>query len=177
MPRSGLSGGVQIVVTGIDAATVHAGLSRLERALTGSGLANFFATAVTPYLQERARERFASEGDDAVGAWAPLRLFTQNIRASQGYGPAHPINRRTGELENYITNSPPAITTGPDGGVLRYPGRTAGGELGRKVSTAQIGLPGGRIMADTVPRPVLGVSSTDLEAVLYGLMMHIAGTP
>lgn len=171
----GLSGGMHIVIQSVDAATVHAGLSRLERALTGSGLADFFATTAAPYLAARAQNRFAQEGDDVVGAWAPLRLYTQNIRASQGYGAAHPINRRTGEMENYIVGSPPAIVSGTDGGVMRFPGPPASGKLVEKIRTAQIGFDGGKGGPSTVPRPVLGVNATDLEALLIGLAKHIEG--
>lgn len=166
---------MHIVVESINASSVYAGLSRLERALTGSGLADFFATTAAPYLAVRAQNRFSQEGDDAVGAWAPLRQFTQNIRASQGYGPAHPINKRTGELENYIVGSPPAIVSGTDGGVMRFPGPAASGKLAEKVRTAQIGFDGGKSRPSTVPRPVLGVSVTDLEALLVGLAKHIEG--
>lgn len=174
MPRavSQATGFVNVVVTG-DTTAVQAALLRLEIALAPPGLAHFLGTMVEPYLQTRAINRFASEGDDVSGRWAPLAPFTENIRRSQGYGAAHPINRRTGKLENYITNTPGTITTGGDVSRLKFPGATPTGELRDKVRVAQVGDPGTKGSPMTPARPVLGMNATDLEAILVGLAMHM----
>lgn len=144
-------------------------LLRLEMALSPPGLGQFLATRAEPYLRKRASERFRAEGDDVVGEWLPLTRYTQDVRASQGYGAAHPINRRTGRLEDYITHSPASITMHSSGASLKYPGTKPTGELKDKVRTAQMGKP----YPKTPPRPVLGMNHRDLEAVLLGLAMHI----
>lgn len=174
MPRrqSVATGFIDVVITGDDTA-VQAALLRLEIALAPPGMAHFLGTMVEPYLQTRARNRFASEGDDVSGGWAPLAPFTENIRRRQGYGAAHPINRRTGQLENYITNTPATIITGGDTSVLKYPGKSPTGKLRDKVRTAQVGDPGTKGSPMTPPRPVLGMNATDLEAVLVGLANHL----
>lgn len=171
MPRrsSRPVGFIDVVIVGDDAG-VQAMLLKMERAVTGPGLTQFLATIVDPYLRTRAQNRFTSEGDDVTGPWAPLTPFTQNERAKHGYGPAHPINNRTGQLEDFIIGAPSNITIASEGGRLVYPGRRASGLLGKKVSVAQRGISGRPF---TPPRPVLGVNARDLEMVLLGLAMHI----
>ena len=144
-------------------------LNRLEIVLSPVGLEAFLLSTVEPWLQERAQNRFDSEGDDVVGTWAPLKPATVNMRQERGYGGAHPINRRTGDLEEYIVDSPARITELPSGAVLTTPGNKATGELADKVETAQIG----RDYPNTVPRPVLGMNETDLAFVLGSLAKFV----
>lgn len=160
--------GMSISIIGNDAG-VQAMLHAVDTALNPVAIAGFLGAEVDPYLRGRARDRFAQEGDDAVGGWAPLREATQDIRAQMGYGPAHPINVRTGELERYITGSPNRITVAPWGAALNFPGNPPAGELHDKLLIAQIG--GGE--RNTVPRPVLGLSETDLAWVLTALAFHV----
>lgn len=160
--------GISIQIVG-DVAGVQAMLSHLESKLHPPQMGMFLQAYVEPYLQKRAGDRFSNEGDDAVGKWAPLKPATEGIRSSQGYGSAHPINRRTGELEDYIRNTPGSVLIHPAGANLTYPGTPASGELADKVSTAQ----GGRANPPTLPRPVLGMNTTDLAAVLTMLAYEI----
>lgn len=166
MPSSNGSISIQIYgdTKGVDAMLTHLA-AKLDPAFMGAWL----QTEVGPYLSQRAKARFGGEGDDVVGQWAPLSPATQNIRASQGFSAAHPINNRTGELENYITNTPAAVSINPAGATLTYPGTPPSGELADKVSTAQ----SGRAVPNTVPRPVLGVNTTDLQAVLTMMALEI----
>ena len=167
-----MTGFMNVVIVG-DTAGVQAMLLRLENALSPTGVGGFLAAGVDPILRKRASDRFRSEGDDAVGQWLPLSRFTQNIRATQGYGPSHPINRRTGRLENYITQSPSNVQIFSGGARLEYPGTQPSGDTADKVRTAQVGSP----FPSTPPRPVLAVNERDLEMVLLGLAMHIKGVP
>lgn len=144
-------------------------LERLNVALSPVGLEAFLLSFVEPWLQGRAQERFQNEGDDVVGQWAPLKPATVMMRQEWGYGGAHPINRRTGDLEQYIVDSPARITQVGSGVVLTTPGNKATGELADKVTTAQVG----RDYPNTVPRPVLGMNETDLAGVLGGLAQFI----
>jgi hypothetical protein len=167
-----MSGLVSIFVV-VDQAGVQAMLLRLQDALSPTGVGQFLATAVDPILRNRAIERFRAEGDDAVGQWLPLAAYTQSVRASMGYGPAHPINRRTGRLENYITQTPSNVQMFAGGARLEYPGTPASGTTADKVRTAQVGTAN----PNTPPRPVLAVNHTDLELVLLGLATHIRDWP
>lgn len=160
--------GVAISIIGDDAG-VQAMLHAVDTALNPVAIAGFLGGTVDPFLRGRARERFASEGDDAVGKWAPLRESTQDIRAQLGYGPAHPINVRTGELEDYITGGPNRLTVAPWGAALNFPNGNTAGDLLSKVEIAQVG--GGE--RNVVPRPVLGLSEVDLAFVLSALASHV----
>lgn len=149
-------------------------LLRLDMALAPPSLGTFLASKVHPILQVRAQNRFREEGDDVSGKWLALSPYTENIRRSMGYGAAHPINRRTGRLENYITNSPSNIQVTAAGARLRFPGTAPTGELFEKVETAQVGIQGGKRSQGAVPaRPVLGVNERDLELILVALATHI----
>jgi hypothetical protein len=132
-------------------------LDRLEEIFTPDTLATFLGAEVGPYLKKRAEARFAQEGDSASGKWVPLKDATVQIRLSQNIGGEHPINRRTGELENWVVGSGwNAYPTGL-GATLQYPGKAPTGELLEKVTTAQKG----KTYPSTVPRPVLAVDDTD----------------
>lgn len=162
--------GMQVLVAGNDEG-VQRMLEVLDTALNPVAIAAFLGAAVGPYLEKRAEARFADEGDDAVGQWAPLKEVTVGIREAQGYG-AGPINHRSGELEEYITGSGSAIVAHSWGASLTFPGASPVGELEEKVRTAQQG----KDYPATVPRPVLGISETDLVYVLTALAHHIEGT-
>lgn len=151
---------------------VQAMLEQLDSALSPVGLAFFMKGAVHPHLQRRAVSRFAGEGDDAVGQWAPLKESTILIREGYGFGPG-PINRRTGELENYIVNSGSDVQSVPGMTSLVYPDPNAprGPYLARKMHTAQKG----KVSPSTRPRPVLGMNETDLAQVMTMLAFHVQG--
>lgn len=161
------------VVTVLDEG-LEKSLENLSRLLGPAGLATFMQVAVGPWLQKRAKERFSNEGDDASGAWAPLAPATVAIRESQQYPGEHPINRRTGELENWVTGGggwaaiPHAL-----GATLHYPARVPSGELGNKVKVAQTGGMAPRARNTTPPRPVLAVDTTDLLAVMTALAVEV----
>lgn len=138
-------------------------LGRLSVLMSDEGLAAFLGTTMGPYLQQRGQKRFAGQGDDVSGAWAPLSPATIQIRADGGYGPG-PINRRTGELENWVVASGWDAYPITKGATMRFPGKKPTGKLKEKVITAQQGRDGseGPDNPRTVPRPVLGVNENDL---------------
>ena len=146
-------------------------LFKLDTALNPVAIAGFLGAEIDPYIRDRARDRFKSEGDDVSGKWAPLQQSTQNIREQMGYGAAGPINRRTGALEEYITGAPNRLTIHGLGATLQMPGPQPTGELKSKVQTAQQG----RNQPRTVPRPVIGLNERDLTFVLTALAFHLAG--
>ena len=153
-----------------DAHQVDAMLAYLSSALGGPMLMAYMAT-VGEYVQERARSRFSSEGDDVSGPWHPLTQVTQNIRASYGFPAASPINKRTGELEAYITQSTYSVTPFALGATVTYPGGRPSGKrsLREKMKTAQEG----RSHPATLARPVLGLNERDLLYVLTSLAFMI----
>ena len=171
MPAARPSGYLDVIIVGDDRG-VQAMLMKLDLALSPPEIFRFLQGTVDPWLRARASMRFRSEGDDVSGPWLPLAPATENIRAKQGFPRSHPINRRTGDLESYITGSPSVVAARNGGAFLRYPGTRAGGELGEKVQTAQQGKV--TAFTQTPPRPVLGINETDLAFVLTSLAQRIA---
>jgi hypothetical protein len=145
-------------------------LNSIDSALSPVGLAAFLYGAVGPWVKERAADRFQQEGDDVSGKWAPLQQTTIDIREHSGFEGPHPINVRTHELENYITQGDIGVTTSPGYGIMRYPQNPPKSKgLREKVKTAQ----GGRTTPPTVARPVLGLNERDLAQVLVMLAFHV----
>ena len=149
---------------------LQAQLWALDTALNPVAIAGFLGAEVDPYIRKRAQQRFAGEGDDVVGKWAPLHEATQNIRESMGYGASGPINRREDELMHYVVDSPHRINVHTLGATLIMPGYPPKGELRDKVTTAQAG----RVKPKTVARPVIGINERDLTAVLTMLFLYIS---
>lgn len=146
-------------------------LNHLDSALSPEGLALFLHGAVEPWLLQRATSRFHNEGDDAVGKWAPLQPSTMEFRENDGHGASHPINKRTGELENYITGVGADTTSLPGLATLTFPDPDTkmSPALQQKMKTAQEGRSNPR----TVARPVLGLGEKDLVTVLTQLAFHV----
>lgn len=147
-------------------------LERVEEALGGAQLSPWLAAVIGPYLKMRADRRFKSEGDEASGKWAPLLPATQQIRGSHPewpVGPDHPINKRTGELEAWVTGGTFLVMPNAVGATLRYPGNAPRGELASKVKTAQKG----KANPKTVARPILAVDTTDLGYVMSQMLFYL----
>lgn len=174
-PRSGGTG--VYVNLMVDAKGVQAMLMRLDTGFSSVAMAGFLQGVVGQYLQERAEARFVNEGDDVVGRWKPLLDSTQQIRRESGYsiGPAHPINVRSGEMEEYVTGgNGMSVPLGTSQAVLTFPSpsqpQTA--ELRKKMKTAQKGTKQKGRRA-TVPRPVIGVGAQDLAFTLGALGLYV----
>lgn len=176
--KSGPAGFISVEIIGTDKG-VHAMLQRLDTAMSPPSIASMLAGEVGPYLRGRAIERFSQEGDDVVGRWKPLSSATEEIRANNsnwGVGPAHPINVRTGEMIEYVTEGTfEDVHPHSLGATLYYPSRktrTSHG-LDEKMKTAQQG----KSRPSTPPRPVLGMNEADMSAILLLLAQHIKGRP
>lgn len=154
-------------VVEIDATRVIASLGAMELLLSAESMATFLGVEVGPYLQKRASERFRNEGDDVVGKWATLKPATVAIRegGNWGVGGDHPINRRTGEMEEWITQGQLNPTPSVEGASLQFPSKPPSGGLADKVQTAQ----GGAVEPPTVARPILGVNEQDMIFVVSRL--------
>lgn len=156
----------------VNDASLEATLTKLTVVLSYAGMTLFFEEKLEPYLRGRAVERFAGQGDSAVGGrWKPLLPATQSIRESLGYGATSPINKRTGTLESYITESNGlSLELAGEGSQFTYPGADpTDAELIDKVATAQKG----RNFPPTVARPVLGLDEIDLAYVTAALVETI----
>lgn len=152
-----------------DSVGVSRMLAYLEVKLSNQGMMSWLAGAVYPFIRERAQQRFDSEGDEVSGKWAPLEESTNRWREFMGVSPAHPINVRTGEMENYITQSLAAVMPQAGGVMMKYPGKPPSSRLGEKVKTAQMG----KTKPLTVPRPILGLGMKDLNFTLGSLALYI----
>lgn len=168
--RSAPRGSIDVQLMG-DSEGVEMMISRLDFLFGPVGMSFFLAGQVTPYLKGRAKNRFANEGDEVSGPWASLSPVTAHIRSSLGYPPEHPINRRSGALERWVTESAPLVIYTPILSELTYPGNPPTGKLHEKVTTAQTGQV--KKGSPTVPRPVLGIDATDYIAILGMLTLSV----
>lgn len=140
---------------------VEAAIRVLGYTTSPPALAYFMNTRAKQWLQRRARQRFAEEGDDAVGAWKELKESTVDIRQAQGFVPIR-INRRTSAMHNWVTRADGQVLASQALTQLTWPGTPTSAEMTKKIMTAQRGSSSPR----TVPRPVIGVSETDLFVLL-----------
>ncbi|MFD8340567.1 hypothetical protein ACFV42_49525, partial [Streptomyces solisilvae] len=106
---------------------------------------------------------------DVSGKWLPLQDYTQQVRQAAGYGAEHPINKRTGELENFLTDSGWDIIAAGGFSQLTFPGNMPTGKEATKLMTAQIGTQ----HPSTPARPVLGMNEVDLAYVLAALSTYV----
>lgn len=146
---------------------VEAKLNSLDTAISPAALMRFLGFKVDPYIRTRADARFRNEGDDVTGHWAPLSSATVRIREDLGFPGEHPINKRTGELEDLITQHRSLVAAFAGGASLIAPGSQPTGELADKLRRAQAGD------EKAPPRPVLGMNEQDLAAVLTMLAVHV----
>ena len=125
-------------------------LRNMMASTTPTAIAAYLSTVVHPRLARRARERFASQGDEAVGGtWQPLQQSTLEIKKSLGYG-RKKINERTGHLRDSIVDSRPVLGHNGFGETLDFPGNwdrpdlfyrhmQAAGQINTHVARAVIG--------------------------------------
>lgn len=132
------------------------------------GVPNWMRDDLVDHLQQRARGRFAGQGDDASGPWAPLKPATEAIRASLGYSPAGPINIRTHDLYNYIVSDGGTVNYS-GGWTMTWPDRPGDQETLDKLQTAQRGKPS----PNTIDRPVVALGVTDYNDILDSLAAFI----
>lgn len=157
-----------------DARMAQAMLASIALRLSPGPMQGMMQTFVTPYIQNRATERFAKQGDDVTGRWHPLSVATQQIRQAAGYQPAHPINVRTGEMRAYITGSHGRVVSAGGLTELEYPSPgTAATALMRKVMVAQAGS----ASPSTPARPVLGFNMNDTVALTAIVAGYLTVTP
>lgn len=167
------TGYIDVDVLG-DSTAVNAMLNRLQVQLSAPSLMLFLAGVVQPWLRERTEERFKDEGDADMGKWAPLQADTQRVRSGLDLpiGPDHPINRRTGELQAFITGSQAKVVGATMGASMTWPGTvTTKRGIKTKLSTAQKG----RANPKTIARPILNVTEADLAYTLTMLAFHVKG--
>lgn len=153
----------------VEAKSVHGLLSDLQSKLDPFHMGTFLHGLMVPHLNRSFKAGFDSERAPDGSGWAPLTDATVQIRKDAGFGGAHPINVRGGELERYITQSSGTIVTTGTDAILKYPSERGvpSGSLGKKVRGAQKGE------GKAPPRPVLGLNEADLAFLLAGLMGYV----
>lgn len=136
----------------------------LQKRVEGAGLAAFMQGFAAPLLQDRARARFAEEGDDASGKWKPLVDATIARREKKGQVPIK-INDRTGLMRKWVENAPGKIVAVKASAALEWPGTPDNRTTGKKLKVAQTGL------SDpyTPPRPVVAIDGGDMLTILVAL--------
>lgn len=83
--------------------------------------------AALPAIRAGHAQNFRSESS-GFGGWAPLAPATQRQRARLGYGAAHPILVRTGQLRGHVLTAPARISRVSGGFELRIaPSPSVGG--------------------------------------------------
>lgn len=160
---------MDVIIT-TDRSSVDQALAYLEARLNPIGLATFLTTVVDPFIRNRIQQRFASEGDDVSGAWHPLAVATQQIRASYGFPSDHPINVRTGKLASYLIGTRGDVKQTGVGAALQHPPPGADAIMAKKIKTAQ----SGSSSPSTPPRPVIGVNENDLMFVTSSLVAWLS---
>lgn len=159
-----------------DIAQVDAEVTRLMMRLRQSSLRIFMQDKVRPFINQRTRDRFRTEGDDASGKWAQLQLTTGRIRMFQGFPPLHPINVRTGQLRTFVTTSSRVSSAGQNGASITFPGTLPRGEIRHKLEIAQVGGRGRDRNSRSgpnraaPPRPVLALGFVDQQFVGRSLL-------
>lgn len=151
----------------VDVKEVTKAIDTLDRRLT-TEVGVWMRDDLRNYLSKRASARFGSEGDDASGPWSPLKPSTEVTRAKHGFPPAHPINVRTHDLQNFILGSAGSVV-GAGTWQFIWPGDPPSGALVDKMQTAQMG----NVNPNTVPRPVVALGVTDYNGILDSLAAFI----
>ncbi len=126
----------------------------------------FLRDFMMPFMRTRVAKRFANEGDEASGAWLPLADATEDIRNRQGFPGDHPINRRTGELENFMRRGVVDFAMQPNASSMFFPGTPPRRSIREKLKTAQRGRSRAQNflgLGATPARPVAAVSMADMS--------------
>ena len=157
-----------------DDAAVLAMFDRFRDATSPARIGRWLQVEAVQILQNAAADRFDSEGDSASGKWAPLAPATNNIRAFYGFGPAHPINNRTGGLRQWVTKNQGDVAVGPTS-ILRWPDKPPRDDgLARKLATAQEGGGRNKLGLRAGPaRPVIAADETDATEIFASFRQHI----
>jgi hypothetical protein len=146
-----------------DSSPIFDTLSEMSTATSAAALVEFLGGTADQILKARTRARFGSEGDSASGGWKPLAESTVIAREALGFGGAHPINQRTGELLKAMTEGSPLIAELAGEVFYRFPAEDPSGLLGEKLKMAQRGY------RQTPARPVLAVDEADYQAIQEAL--------
>lgn len=143
-------------------------LRNMMQSTTPTAIAAYLSTVVHPRLARRARDRFRTEGDEAVGGeWTPLAQSTLEIKKALGYG-RKKINARTDLLRDSIVYSRPVLGHNGFGETLDFPGNWDRPDLFYRHMQAA-----GQINTH-VARPVVGVDyENDVAHMMVSLQSWV----
>ncbi|AMS03413.1 hypothetical protein SEA_BENCZKOWSKI14_20 [Gordonia phage Benczkowski14] len=160
----------------VETKRVQLRIRAIEQRINASGMAAFFMSVGTNYLQGRASERFAAQGDDASGKWQPLSPHTVRDKVQAGLDPR--INIRTGAMKSYIEDAPGYIIGGGARGTsFGWPRASPSKDIQDRIRLAQFGsasLGLDRGDARDVPaRPVIAADASDMMTLAKLLDSYI----
>lgn len=160
----------------VDTTSIEKLLRNVEIQMSPMGLSAFLTRRAGPLLRERMAGRFKGEGDSASGKWAPLLPSTLRVREWgidagiwPGISPAHPINKRSGDMESYLTRARGEVVPDTQGATMHFPEVTppSEGEMGWKLRTAQHGT------RYEVKRPVFAVDESDAAFLVTAFALDL----
>lgn len=160
---------MSVIIT-VDKNSAQHAIDSLNDRLGAIGLVTFLQTVVDPFIRNRIDQRFKGEGDDVVGVWHPLAVATQQIRASYGFPPDHPINVRTSKLRSHLVGTQSDVKAFGIGATLQHPPPGTDAILNKKIQTAQ----SGSSSPSTPARPVIGVNENDLLFITTSLVAWLS---
>jgi hypothetical protein len=142
-------------------------LRQMQFSTSPTSIAAFLGGTVLPRLQRRAKARFDTQGDDAVGGtWEPLSAATLEIKANLGFRDKK-INQRTGHLMDSIVTARPVLGHNGYGTTLDFPGNFDRPDLFLRNMQAAGELAG-------PARPVVGVElESDVAHMLSSLQAWV----
>lgn len=175
-PRSAKGAyGADIVVVDVDTIDVQNMLHLAMMAVDTPSMMTFMNTKVDDYLGNRAADRFAVEGDDASGNWAPLTETTRRIKEALG-APADEINIRTGDLAAWVietsdveSNGLGVTLTKPSQEIFSDPVATTKLQHAQQGTNSNPLFPG----AVTPARPVVALAERDMATIVQMLQAWI----
>lgn len=155
----------------VDDEGVRQAFIQLDKAISPRSLITFMRTKVTPYFRSQFDASFTLEG--RTREWSSLsELWTVSEREEKGFGGAHPIQQRTGDLRSLVTGFHGETWVAAGEVYYQIPDNS---ELFEKYIGLQMGinpnpLPG----HDPIPaRPMVEMVSSDVEMLLSMLSRHI----
>lgn len=148
----------------------------IEERISASGMAAFFMSVGTNYLQGRATARFEGGGDDASGKWHPLSPHTIRDKVEAGLDPR--INIRTGAMKAYVESAPGYVIGGGSAGTtFGWPRASPSKDIQDRIRLAQfgsakLGIDRGDVR-DVPARPVIAADAGDMMTLAKLLDSYI----
>lgn len=165
----------------VDSRDARQKLDQLADSLTPTVFSRFFEGEIENYFQMRMAQRFLRGGDDASGKWAPLS--DETLRTKSDKSQSVLINVASTEMREFLMSG--TFDARGNGGDVEfvYPRETPSSEVDLRINVAETGRQGkqsrnargqfGKKRSSQPARPVLAVTTTDLEMITNSLYTSI----